>query len=141
MPQSSPAVAALLYKAQELIDFVDPGSFTVDLYDVGLLIVGMIILIAVILPRLVVDQRIITAPLIYVAAGAILFLLPWAPALPDLVDDAWWPKRLTELGVIVALTSAGLKLNRPFARATWKVSWRLLAVTMPLSIAAAAWLG
>lgn len=43
--------------------------------------------------------------------------------------------------MIIALTSAGLKINRPFARTTWAVSWRLLAVTMPLSIAAAAWLG
>lgn len=141
MTQSALIDSEMRYKAEQLIDFVDPILFKVDSYDVGLLVLGMIILIAVILPRLVSDQRIITAPLIYMAVGAILFLLPWAPALPDLVDDVWWPKRLTELGVIVALTSAGLKLNRPFARATWKVSWRLLAVTMPLSIAAAAWLG
>lgn len=113
----------------------------VDLYDVGLLAVGLLVLVAALLPRLVSDRRIISAPLVYMATGAVLFLLPWAPTLPDLVENAWWPKRLTELGVIIALTGAGLKLNRPFARTTWEVSWRLLAVTMPLSIAAAAWLG
>lgn len=53
----------------------------------------------------------------------------------------WWPKRLTELGVIIALSSAGLKLNRPFSLITWQVSWRLLAITMPLTIAATAFLG
>lgn len=129
------------YKAQQLIEFNDPGLFTVELYDVGLLVLGLIVLIAVILPRLVSDRLMVTAPLVYMATGALLFLLPWAPTLPDLVDDAWWPKRLTELGVIIALTSAGLKINRPFARTTWTVSWRLLAVTMSLSIAFAAWLG
>jgi NhaP-type Na+/H+ or K+/H+ antiporter len=121
--------------------FVDSGFFAAHLYDVGLLVIGLIILIAIIMPRLVSDRTLITAPLIYVILGAMFFLSPSAPALPDLVDDAWWPKRLTELGVIVALTSAGLKINRPFALETWAISWRLLAITMPLSIAAAAWLG
>lgn len=114
---------------------------TVDVYDVGLLVVGLIVLIAALLPHLVSNQKIISAPLVYMATGAVLFLLPWAPALPDLVEEAWWPKRLTELGVIISLTGVGLKLNRPFARTTWAISWRLLAFTMPLSIATAAWLG
>ncbi len=141
MPQSSSADTALLHKVQQLVEFKDSSLFTVELYDVGLLVLGLIVLIAVILPRLVSDRTMITAPLVYMTTGALLFLLPWAPTLPDLVDDAWWPKRLTELGVIIALTSAGLKINHPFARMTWKVSWRLLAITMPLSIAVAAWLG
>lgn len=110
-------------------------------YDVALLLLGLIVLAAAVLPRLVSQRKLLTAPLIYMLAGAFVFLLPWAPELPDLVEDAWWPKRLTELGVIIALTSAGLKLNRPFAWETWRISWRLLALTMPLTIAAAAWLG
>jgi NhaP-type Na+/H+ or K+/H+ antiporter len=110
-------------------------------YDVGLLLVGLIVLAAAVLPQLVSQRQLVTAPLLYMLVGAFVFLLPGAPELPDLVEDAWWPKRLTELGVIIALTSAGLKLNRPFAWETWRISWRLLAVTMPLTIAAAAWLG
>jgi sodium/hydrogen antiporter len=110
-------------------------------YDVGLLLVGLILLAAAVMPPLLARRPLITAPLVYMLAGAFVFLLPWAPELPDLVEDAWWPKRLTELGVIIALTSAGLKLNRPFAWETWGISWRLLAVTMPLTIVAAAWLG
>lgn len=141
MTQPSPVETTSTDTVQHLVAFSDRGGWPVELYDLGLLVIGLIVLIAAILPRLVSDRRIMPAPLVYMAAGAVLFLLPWAPTLPDLVEDAWWPKRLAELGVIIALTGAGLKLNRPFARATWEVSWRLLAVTMPLSIAAAAWLG
>ena len=115
--------------------------FELHPYDIGLLLVGLIVLAAAVLPPLLARSPLVTAPLVYMLAGALVFLLPWAPELPDLVEDAWWPKRLTELGVIIALTSAGLKLNRPFAWETWRISWRLLAVTMPLTIAAAAWLG
>jgi sodium/hydrogen antiporter len=43
--------------------------------------------------------------------------------------------------VIVALMGAGLKLNRPPTWSSWSNTWRLLAVTMPLSIAATALLG
>lgn len=141
MTQTAPAETTAPDTAQHLVAFGDRGAWAVESYDLGLLVIGLIVLVAAILPRLVSDRRIIPVPLVYMAAGAVLFLLPWAPPLPDLVEDAWWPKRLTELGVIIALTGAGLKLNRPFARTTWEISWRLLAVTMPLSIAAAAWLG
>jgi sodium/hydrogen antiporter len=134
-------------RAGETTDEFAPGQrnretvFEFHPYDVGLLLIGLIVLAAAVLPRLVSQQQLVTAPLIYMLAGAFVFLLPGAPELPDLVEDAWWPKRLTELGVIIALTSAGLKLNRPFAWETWRISWRLLALTMPLTIAAAAWLG
>lgn len=114
---------------------------SVDLYDVGLLATGLIILVAVILPRLVSARKMITAPMLYMAIGALIFMLPWAPRLPDIIDHVRWPKRLTELGVIIALTSAGLKLNRPYSRETWQVSWRLLAITMPLTIVATALAG
>ncbi|MEE4176438.1 MAG: cation:proton antiporter [Bacteroides sp.] len=124
-----------------LIAIDGSSSLSVELYDVALLVVGLIILVAVILPRLMSTRKMIAAPMLYMGAGALIFLLPWAPELPHLVEDACWPKRLTELGVIIALTSAGLKLNRPFARETWQISWRLLAITMPLTIVAVAWLG
>ena len=43
-------------------------------------------------------------------------------------------ERLTELVVIVALTGAGLKLDRPLRWRTWALTWRLLGIAMPLSI-------
>jgi NhaP-type Na+/H+ or K+/H+ antiporter len=121
-----------------MMESFDLTFLSVDLYDIGLLLSGLVILVAVILPRLFSRRSMLTAPMLYVAIGALIFLLPWAPTLPDIIDNVWLPKRLTELGVIIALTSAGLKLNRPFARETWKISWRLLAITMPLTIAATA---
>ena len=123
------------------MEIFDLTFLSVDLYDIGLLLSGLIILVAVILPRLFSSRAMITAPMLYMAFGALVFLLPWAPTLPDIIDNVWWPKRLTELGVIIALTSAGLKLNRPFTRETWQISWRLLAITMPLTIVATALAG
>jgi NhaP-type Na+/H+ or K+/H+ antiporter len=43
--------------------------------------------------------------------------------------------------VIVALMGAGLKLDRPIGWRSWSSTWRLLAVAMPLTIAATALLG
>ena len=128
------------YKAQEFLFNAAPDFFKIDIYDVILLLTAFVILVAAILPRLLAKQH-ITAPLVFMIAGAGVYFLPIDWHLPDLVDDSWWPKRLTELGVIIALTSAGLKLNKPFSRETWRISWRLLAITMPLTIAASAFLG
>lgn len=129
------------YSAQQLITHGDLGVFSIELYDVALLLIGCGILIASIMPRLAAKNRSITAPMLYLCLGLVIFLLPWAPELPDLMNDIHWAKRFAEMGVILALTSAGLRLNHPFAWNSWRVSWRLLAVTMPLTIAASAWLG
>lgn len=45
-------------------------------------------------------------------------------------------ERFTELVLIIALMGAGLKLDRPFSWAKWRIPWRLLAITMPLGILA-----
>jgi sodium/hydrogen antiporter len=129
-----------IYKAQEFLFNGATEFFKTDIYDIILLLTAFIILVAALMPRLLAQQH-ITAPLVFMLAGAGVYFLPIDWGLPDLVNDAWWPKRLTELGVIIALTSAGLKLNKPFSRETWWVSWRLLAITMPLTIIASAFLG
>ncbi len=43
-------------------------------------------------------------------------------------------ERLTEVIVIVALTGAGLKLDRRFNWRRWSITWRMLGIAMPLSI-------
>jgi len=50
-------------------------------------------------------------------------------------------ERASELVVIVALMGAGLKLDRPVGWRSWSLTWRLLAITMPLTIAGIALLG
>ena len=127
------------YAAQELLHNTDFGFFNIELYDVQLLLVATVILAAAIAPRLTVN-RFLSAPMVFMLIGMTLFALPVDIHLPNLVD-ARWPERLTEIGVLIALTAAGLKINHPFAWKSWELSWRLLAYTMPLTIVATALLG
>lgn len=131
----------LPYAPQRLLFEGDLTLFVPEPYALALLLAALVTLAAALVPRLVSSRWVVGAPVLFMVAGALVFAVPFDWELPDLVEEAWWPKRLTELGVIVALTGAGLKLERPLAWATWRVSWRLLAVTMPLTIAAAALLG
>jgi sodium/hydrogen antiporter len=109
-------------------------------YDVALVLIGAAALGAAILPR-VVSERPISFPILYLAAGMLVFSLPigigpWHP-----LDEKVIAERLTELGVIIALMGVGLKIERPFAWREWGETWRLLAMTMPLTIAMAALIG
>lgn len=44
-------------------------------------------------------------------------------------------------GAIVALMGTGLKLDRPLAWTTWRPTWRLLGIAMPVNILATGLLG
>ena len=127
------------YPAQDLLLHGNPAFFDVNAYDPLLLLAAVVVLAAAMVPRL--SSKYLTAPLLFMLAGAAVFQLPLGWRLPDLVQESFWPLRLTELGVIIALTAAGLKINKPFSWKDWQASWRLLAITMPLTIAAVAWLG
>jgi len=61
-------------------------------------------------------------------------LLPIGLTSPDPLRYPELTERVAELGVIIALTGAGLKLNRPPGLRTWATTWRLLGITMPLTI-------
>jgi len=83
----------------------------------------------------------LTLAILCVAIGVAVFstgLLAFDPD-PRTWDTA--TERLTELVVIISLMGAGLKLDRPPGWRSWATTWRLLAVAMPLTIAATAWLG
>lgn len=109
-------------------------------YDVGLIVVAVALLGAVLLPRFLAGKP-LSLPIIYVGGGFALFAaVPGVPAL-DPVVNAGLTERLTELVVIVALMGAGLKIDRPFDWRSWAATWRLLAIAMPLTIAASALLG
>lgn len=73
--------------------------------------------------------------------GLLLSLLSGRFSVPDPLENSEIAERLAEVGVIVALMGAGLKLNRRPSWSSWSNTWRLLAITMPLSIAATAFLG
>jgi NhaP-type Na+/H+ or K+/H+ antiporter len=103
-------------------------------------VIGIGALLAGILPR-VVERRPLSMPIAFLGLGMLVFGLPLG--LPD-ADPLAHPKvteHLTEIGVIVALMGAGLKIDRPLGRRAWASTWRLLAVAMPVTIAVMAFLG
>ncbi|XCX50262.1 cation:proton antiporter [Streptomyces phytohabitans] len=101
-------------------------------------ILGLGALGAAILPR-VVANRPLSAPMIFLATGFGVFLLPYG-GLPDLdpVASGSAVTHLTEMCVIVALMGAGLAINRPFGPRSWATTWQLLGAAMPLTILATA---
>lgn len=111
-----------------------------DPYYISLVFASVAILGAVVLPRLLADRP-VSFPMIYVALGMFLFGLPTGLSPPDPVTEPEAAERLTELVVIVSLTGAGLKLDRPFDWRAWQSTWRLLGITMVATIAMVALLG
>lgn len=103
-----------------------------------LLILGLLALTAVLLPLFLRD-RLISYPLVVVAAGAGMPLL--FEANFDLLAHVSLAEHLTEFAVIVALTGLGLSIDRPLSWRGWSTTWRLLVITMPLSIVGAALVG
>ncbi|MGZ5248023.1 MAG: cation:proton antiporter [Flavitalea sp.] len=83
----------------------------------------------------------ISYPIIYVAAGAILYsLIPALPAAEPLINKNF-TLRITELVVIISLMGTGLRIDEKFSFQTWKVPFKLVTITMLISIAAVAFLG
>ncbi|MFI8515870.1 cation:proton antiporter [Streptomyces sp. NPDC085460] len=103
------------------------------LSDAVYLAAGIAALGAAVVPRLVL-HRPLSMPMVFLAAGMLLGFLP-VPAV-DPVDARLWVEHTTELCVIVSLMGAGLALNRPVGLRRWAGPWRLLGISMPLTIAA-----
>ncbi|WP_433272470.1 cation:proton antiporter [Actinosynnema sp. CS-041913] len=102
--------------------------------------IGVATLLAALLPR-VLGRVPLSMPMVFLGAGALAFTLVGALPDPDPVRYGGVAVRLTELCVIISLMGAGLALNRPFGVRRWSTTWRLLAVTMPLSMLAVGVLG
>lgn len=108
---------------------------TPDPYILWLTGAGLLIALVAWLP-LALRKMPLSLPIICIGIGAMLFSLPavpWRP-MPYLYPDI--TERMTEFVVIIALMGAGLKLDRVFRWRKWAVTWRLLAITMPLGIVA-----
>lgn len=109
------------------------------MYHLLMTVVGLLALAAVALPLLL-RERLISFPIVVVGIGALLSLVA-DPGLFDPVERGFVSEHLSEFAVIVALTGLGLSIDRRIGWRSWMTTWRMLAFTMPLSIAAAAWLG
>jgi NhaP-type Na+/H+ or K+/H+ antiporter len=105
-------------------------------YHNFLLFAGLAIFGAYWLPRFVSGREPAASALLIAAGMACALLLDDAPPLFNPVADPEWWEILSELTVIVALFATGMRIDviRPFAR--WRATWPLLAIAMPLCIAA-----
>lgn len=115
-----------------------------QLYNLLLILIGIAILGLSILPRFIAELP-VTDPLFYILFGFILFSLPFGIPAPDPLTQGHMTERLTEIGVIIALMTVGLKIDRPPGLKSWESAWRLIGITMPLTIGLAAlvswWVG
>jgi NhaP-type Na+/H+ or K+/H+ antiporter len=117
-----------------------PVSELVEAHELVLLVLGLAAFGVVGLPH-VLSRQPLSYPIVFVAGGAILFSLPLGLIQPDPIEFAETTETLTEIGVITALMGAGLAVNRVPAWKEWGSTVKLLAITMPLTIAAIAGLG
>ena len=113
---------------------------SVATYDLLLIVLGVAFLMAGVMPH-VLRRSPLTAPMALIALGAfVAWLWPEAPRA-DPIARGIIVERLAEAAVIISLMSVGLKLDRRFGWRRWRSTWRLLAITMPLSIAGLAFGG
>lgn len=108
--------------------------------DLAYAVIGVGALLAGVLPRLL-EGRPLSLPIAFLGLGMLVFGLPLGLPTPDPREHEEITTRLTEVGVIIALIGAGLKLDRPVGLRRWSVTWRLLLIAMPVTIALTALLG
>ncbi|GJE17860.1 cation:proton antiporter [Methylobacterium marchantiae] len=95
---------------------------------------GALVLLTAWLP-MVLRQLPLSLPICCVAIGAGLSLIPgMADLSPQPQHHLRLIERVSEFVVIISLMGAGLKLDRRIGWRRWMVTWRLLALAMPLTI-------
>ena len=121
---------------------VSPGWDFFDPFDLGILFLGLAVFTAVgALSHQ--RERAFSASLIYLTLGAAAAaVIAWLDiGWPDPIGDASLVEHLAEAALVMALFSAGLKLDRPLRPRDWTSVARLLLLAMPLTIGAVALLG
>ena len=115
--------------------------------DLAYVVIGASLLLAIVLPDLL-NRWAISAPMVLVGVGMLIGLTPLPDGLPlDPQANRVAIEHATELVIIVALMGVGLALDRPLELRSprtwrrWSSTWRLLAIGMPVTIAAIAVLG
>lgn len=79
----------------------------------------------------------LSAPIVFVAAGAALAALPVGLVDLDPLDDAGQTRAVevfTELMLVVAVAGAGLRIDRKFGWRSWQHAWRLLGPTTVITM-------
>jgi NhaP-type Na+/H+ or K+/H+ antiporter len=112
-----------------------------EVYVLSLAVFGAVVLLTAWAPMLLRELP-LSLPMVCIAIGVVLVWSPFSPTVGwNPLENRYVTERLTEFVVIVSLMGAGLKLDRPVSWRGWATTWRLLGITMPLTIAAIALLG
>lgn len=115
--------------------------YSLDPYHILLAALGIAVLLSYWLPRFVSGREPAASALLLLAGVA---TLAWIPGMPAAIDPVKSPRPWeigAELCVIVGLFGTGLRIDRLAKRTQWMPTLRLLAVAMPLCIAALAFVG
>lgn len=92
-------------------------------------------LLAALLPRLL-GRVPVSMPMVFLGTGIVVFAVFRDLPTPDPVAHGAFTLHLTEICVVISLMGAGLAIDRPVGWRRWRTTWRLLAITMPLSMIA-----
>lgn len=109
-------------------------------YNYLLLAAGIIVLLAAVIPN-VLDKKHLSPPVLYLFIGIGIAFAGGEYDDFDIMQHSNIIRRVTEFVVIISLTNAGLKIQQPFSWQTWKYAFRLLVITMPITIVGAAYAG
>ena len=111
-----------------------------DSYILLLIGFGALVLLTAWLP-MVLSEAPLSLPIACVGIGAAVFASPLSDYVPR--PDVTLPvvERLTELVILISLMGAALKIDRKVGWRSWIMTWRLLAIAMPVTILALSWLG
>ncbi|MFJ1269940.1 cation:proton antiporter [Legionella lytica] len=102
-------------------------------YDILIFIFGAAFLASAWLPSKL-KKAPFSLPMIWLIVGIFVAILNTNLPNVNPLKNSQLTERLTELALIISLLGAGLKLDRPVGWGNWNVTWRLLGITLPLSI-------
>jgi NhaP-type Na+/H+ or K+/H+ antiporter len=111
-----------------------------DPYLLFLLGLGVVVLLVAWLP-MALSRLPLSLAIMCVLIGVVVFHGGVLPFRSDPLRFSTLTERLTEIVVIVSLMGAGLKIDRRIGWKRWSSAWRLIAITMPLSILAVTLMG
>lgn len=119
----------------------DQPFFALSSYHVGMTLIGAGIIAAFWLPRFLSGREPAASALLILFGIAIYWILPdVAEALDPRAAPKFW-ELASELAVIVALFGTGIRIDDLSNYRRWRPTIRLLAIAMPLTIAAVAFMG
>ncbi|MFT2007031.1 cation:proton antiporter [Pontibacter sp. 13R65] len=111
-----------------------------DKYIIATTVIGIAALSMAWVPRLT-ERTFISYPIIYLLVGMFVYWVPFDLPSPNPIRGETYAVHLTELSVIISLMGTGLKIRRKFSLQHWRIPFRLVSITMLLSIGALALLG